>query len=161
MEGARRLRLAPRRRHGVVSARRGRRRRRHGITRVVRGDDLLTSTPRQLALYAALGLRRRRSRTCRSCSRPAASGSAEAHAPASESPTCGPRRWRRDGDRGRARGVGGARRPGDRARRAPVAGFSLARVARARRSSTPTAWPQSFDERAAARREDGTSRGRR
>jgi glutamyl-tRNA synthetase len=27
-----------------------------GVTRVVRGDDLLTSTPRQLALYAALAL---------------------------------------------------------------------------------------------------------
>jgi glutamyl-tRNA synthetase len=27
-----------------------------GVTRVVRGDDLLTSTPRQLALHAALAL---------------------------------------------------------------------------------------------------------
>ena len=48
-----------------------------GVTDVVRGDDLVDSTPRQLLLYRALGLsdRSRVTRTCRSSSGPTAAGS--------------------------------------------------------------------------------------
>ena len=35
------------------------------ITHVVRGDDHISNTPKQVLLYQAFGRRRRRSRTCR------------------------------------------------------------------------------------------------
>ena len=76
------------------------------MTHVVRGDDLLRSTPRQLALYPPSGCRRRRSPTCRWCSRPAASAWPSARARGDRRPAGAGRRAR--SRRRRAGGVGGA-----------------------------------------------------
>ena len=60
------LRRPARQRHAGVPRRQRRRRRRHGITHVVRGEDLLNTTPKVLLLWDALGYGPPRPmRTCR------------------------------------------------------------------------------------------------
>ena len=85
--GGGRLRGAPQRRGGELPARGGGGRRGERLTDVLRGDDLLSSTPRQLQLYEALGRPPRVLRTCPWCSARTASGWPSARAP-SRSRSC-------------------------------------------------------------------------
>ena len=102
-----------------------------GMTRVVRGDDLLSSTPRQLALYAALALaaagvraRPARARAWRRAAR-------EAHAARRRSPTCA-RGVAPEAVVGALGASAGLCALGDRPRAWDlVSGFSLARIERA------------------------------
>ena len=97
------------------------------MTRVVRGDDLLRSTPRQLALYRALGAARARVRARAAGADPVGRAAGQADASRGRRRPARARR-RAGGRRRRAGGVGGAVAPAG-ATRPPtlVAGFSLAR----------------------------------